>query len=103
AVLRELSTRLPPTLRLDLDELTVEPESLALHGRTDSFDAVDALRRALAASPLLGEVTADETRSTVDGRQVEFRLHAARRSAVGAGASARSSGRRPPSRGPPPA
>src|SRR5439155_1238884 len=67
-VLRELSARVPPALRLDLDELAVERDSVLLHGRAESFDAVDALRRALSASPLLADVTAGETRTTVDGR-----------------------------------
>ena len=83
-VLRELSARVPPALRLDLDELAVERDGILLHGRAESFDAVDALRRALAASPLLADVTADETRTTVDGRRVEFRLRAARKPALGA-------------------
>ena len=78
-VLRELSTRVPATLALDLDELVVEPDGVRLHGRTDSFGTVDALRTALAGSPLLSDVTAEETRATVDGRHVEFRLHAVRR------------------------
>jgi len=83
-VLRELSGRVPPALRLDLDELAVERDGILLHGRAESFDTVDALRRALAASPLLADVTADETRTTVDGRRVEFRLRAARKPALGA-------------------
>jgi hypothetical protein len=83
ALLRELSTRVPSSLRLDLDELVIDGEELRLHGRTESFDAVDGLRRALAASPLLADVRADETRTTVDGRRVEFRLRAARRPAGG--------------------
>ena len=82
-VLRDLSTRVPPTLALDLDELVVEPEGVRLHGRTDSFGTVDALRAALAGSPLLSEVTAEETRAAVDGRHVEFRLRAARRAGGG--------------------
>src|SRR5206468_4138389 len=77
-VLRELSARVPPALRLDLDELSIERDGVLLHGRAESFDAVDALRRALSASPLLADVTAGETRTTVDGRGVEFRLRAAR-------------------------
>ncbi len=82
-LLRELSARVPPAMRLDLDELTVAPDAVLLHGRCDSFEAVDLLRRALATSPYLGEVTAEETRTTVDGRHVEFRLRAARRAATG--------------------
>jgi len=83
-VLRELSARVPPALRLDLDELAVERDGILVHGRAESFDAVDALRRALAASPLLADVTAYETRTTVDGRRVEFRLRAARKPTLGA-------------------
>ena len=59
-------------------------DTLTLHGRADSFDGVEALRRALAASPLLADVASDETRTTVDGRQVEFRVQAARRPPGGA-------------------
>jgi Tfp pilus assembly protein PilN len=77
--LRELSTRVPAGLRLDLDELVIDADGVRLHGRGDSFDSVDALRRALATAPGLADVTADETRTTVDGRRVEFRLHATRR------------------------
>src|SRR5437899_1360938 len=72
-VLRELSTRVPGTVSLDLDQLTVDGDALDLRGRAASFDTVEALRRALASTPFLTEVTADETRSTVDGRGVEFR------------------------------
>jgi hypothetical protein len=83
-VLRELSTRVPDTLRLDLDELVVEPDVIRLHGRGQSFDTVEALRAALLSSPLVREVQADETRTTVDGTGVEFRLRAVRRTAMGA-------------------
>src|SRR5437870_1309197 len=78
-ILREVSSRVPPSVSLDLDQLTIEGERLDLRGHAASFDTVDALRRALASAPFLSDVTADETRATVDGRGVEFRLHAARR------------------------
>ena len=78
-VLRELSTRVPTTVGLDLDQLTIDADALDLRGRAASFETVDALRRTLAATAFLTEVTADETRATVDGRGVEFRLRAARR------------------------
>ena len=83
-VLRELSARVPDALRLDLDELVIEPDVVRLHGQAESFDAVEGLRAALAASPMMREVVADETRTTVDGKRVEFRLRAVRRTAVGA-------------------
>ncbi len=83
ALLREASARVPAAIHLDLDELVVEPQALRLGGRAASFEAVEALRRALAASPLLASVAAEETRATVDGRGVEFRLRAERRTAPG--------------------
>jgi hypothetical protein len=83
-MLRELSVRVPDSLHLDLDELVIEPEAIRLHGRGQSFDAVEALRAALAGSPLISEVHADDTRTTVDGTGVEFRLRAVRRAALGA-------------------
>ncbi|MCW5893626.1 MAG: PilN domain-containing protein [bacterium] len=73
-VLRDLSSRVPAALALDLDEVGIDGETVRMHGRCAAFDAVDALRRALAASPFVREVIAEETRSTVDGRGVEFRL-----------------------------
>jgi Tfp pilus assembly protein PilN len=83
ALLRETSARVPAAVHLDLDELVVEPGALRLRGRAPSFDAVEAFRRALAASPLLASVAAEEARAAVDGHGVEFRLRAERRSAPG--------------------
>jgi len=83
ALLREASSRVPASIHLDVDELVVEPQALRLAGRAASFEAVEALRRALASSPLLAGVAAEETRATVDGRGVEFRLRAERRTAPG--------------------
>ncbi|TMA39452.1 MAG: hypothetical protein E6J79_03330 [Deltaproteobacteria bacterium] len=78
-VLRELSTRV--TVGLDLDQLTIDADAVDLRGRAASFETVETLRRTLADAPFLTEVTADETRATVDGRGVEFRLRAVRRPA----------------------
>jgi hypothetical protein len=83
ALLRETSARVPASLRLDLDELVVEPGALRLGGRATSFEAVEAVRQALAGSALLASVVAEEARATVDGRGVEFRLRAERRTTPG--------------------
>ncbi|TMA60579.1 MAG: PilN domain-containing protein [Deltaproteobacteria bacterium] len=75
----ELSTRV--TVGLDLDQLTIDADAVDLRGRAASFETVETLRRTLADAPFLTEVTAYETRATVDGRGVEFRLRAVRRPA----------------------
>jgi hypothetical protein len=79
ALLREIALRAPATPRVELDDIALDGETLRLRGRSPSFDGVEALRRALAASPLLADVVAEETRAAVDGRKVEFRLRATRR------------------------
>lgn len=82
-LLREASARIPASVRLDLERLVVEPGLLRLEGRAADFDAVETVRRALAGSPLLADVAAEEARATVDGRGVAFRLRAARRAGGG--------------------
>lgn len=84
ALLRELSARTPATVRLDLDELVVTGDVVRLHGRADGYGDVDTVRRALAAAPGLAEVTADESRATVDGHGVEFAIRARWRPVAGA-------------------
>lgn len=81
--LREASTRLPSDIRLEVDELVVDGARFRLHGRTDSYEHVDALRRALAGARTLTDVRADDTHTGVDGGTVEFTLQATRRAAEG--------------------
>ncbi len=76
ALLRELSQRVPASVHLDLDELTLDGDVLRLHGRAEGFEAIDLLQRALATAPGLRDVAAEDSRATVDGRGVEFALRA---------------------------
>ncbi|HXJ37401.1 MAG TPA: PilN domain-containing protein [Candidatus Eisenbacteria bacterium] len=84
ALLRELSQRVPASVHLDLDELTLDGDVLRLHGRAEGFEAIDVLQRALAAAPGLRDVAAEDSRATVDGRGVEFALRATWGPSVGA-------------------
>jgi Tfp pilus assembly protein PilN len=83
-LLRELTTRLPTDLRLELDELTIEGDVVRLHGRTDRFEAVDAVTRALAGSSTLRDVVAEDSRAAPDGRGIGFAVRAIWRPALGA-------------------
>lgn len=73
---REVSDRIPPGLIVDLSRLTFDGEDLQLAGTAPTFESVDTLRRALAASARLRDVTTDEVRTTVAGDRVGFRLRA---------------------------
>jgi Tfp pilus assembly protein PilN len=83
-LLRELSTRVPATIVVELDQLTVDGDVVRLHGRAASYETVDTVTRALGASPALRDVTAEESRAAVDGRGVEFGLRASWRAVAGA-------------------
>jgi hypothetical protein len=84
ALLREISARVPTDVGLDLDELALDGDVLRLHGRTDRFESIDVLTRALGTSALLHDVTTEDSRAAIDGRGVEFGLRATWRPAVGA-------------------
>ena len=84
ALLRELSARVPADVRLGVDELAVEGDVLRLRGRTDRFESVDAVTRALATSASLHDVVAEDSRAAVDGNGIEFRVRATWRPALGA-------------------
>jgi Tfp pilus assembly protein PilN len=83
-LLREISARLPSDLRLALDELSLDGDVLRVRGRTDRFESIDVVARALAGSAALHDVAAEESRAAVDGNGVEFGLRATWRPAVGA-------------------
>jgi type II secretion system protein L len=83
-LLRELSTRVPATVTVELDQLTVDGDVVRLHGRATSYETVDAFARALGGSPALRDVAAEESRAAVDGRGVEFGLRASWHAVAGA-------------------
>lgn len=83
SLLRELSERMPE-VRLEVDELALDGDVLRLRGRTDRFETVDAITRALASASGLSDVAAEESRAAIDGRGVEFAVRATWRPPVGA-------------------
>ena len=73
AVLRELSTRVPASLRVEIDDLTINGAVVELSASTASYDNVVRLQNALAASPLLSDVTINNTRQGLNNT-VQFKL-----------------------------
>jgi Tfp pilus assembly protein PilN len=67
---------MPPGLRVDVEELRLDVDHLRLDGRAPTYEAVDSLRRALAASPRLRDVGTEDVHATIDGARVVFRLRA---------------------------
>ena len=76
-VLFTLSTfvkQLPPGTMIKVRELTVDGAVILMEGETSSFDAVERIKQAFAASPRLAEVSVTETRVGASPNQVVFRI-----------------------------
>lgn len=71
--LREFSARVPASLKFEVDNLTINGDTIELSASTASYDSVVGLQSALAASPLLDDVTINNTRQG-SNNTVQFRL-----------------------------
>lgn len=75
SVLQEVSATLPArdAVTLDIDELTIAAGRIRMSGRTNSFEAVDQIKSALAKSPRLQNVATENVRKGV-GDQIKFEI-----------------------------
>ena len=63
----------PPSLPIEVDDLTISGEVIELSASTASYDNIVRLQNAFAASPVLSEVTIDNTRQGANNT-VQFKL-----------------------------
>ncbi|MFQ6112435.1 MAG: PilN domain-containing protein, partial [Nitrospinota bacterium] len=73
-ILRELSSRLPRSLPVQLQEVSIDDKGISLSGTTNSFDSVNRLQRHLQGSPFFGEVKIASARAGAGGRGISFRM-----------------------------
>jgi Fimbrial assembly protein (PilN) len=73
-LLRELSTRVPASLPVQVDHLTITPETIELSGTTASYHDVAQLKEALAASPLFPTVKIGHPKIGPDNNTIVFTL-----------------------------
>jgi Tfp pilus assembly protein PilN len=72
-ILREVSARVPASLSVEVDNLTINGDAVELSASAASYDNVVSLQSAFAASPLLDDVTVSNTRQG-SNNTVQFRL-----------------------------
>ena len=72
-ILREFSARVPASLKVEVDNLTINDDTIELSASAASYENVVSLQNALAASPLLDDVTINNTRQG-SNNTVQFRL-----------------------------
>jgi general secretion pathway protein L len=73
-VLRALTIAVPKDVTLDVEELSLDGETVRLRGSTVSYEAVEAVKRGLAARSEFRNVETKDVRTSVDGQRVDFRL-----------------------------
>jgi general secretion pathway protein L len=73
-LLRQLSSTLPEQVNLDLDEWTLDDESVRLRGTTTSFDAAETIKTAAAGLGVFREVQLKDVKTTAGGKKVSFAL-----------------------------
>lgn len=72
-ILRELSG-LPAQLPIEVEELTCGSDEVLFSGTTNSFEAVNRIRDQLAQSTLFAGAEVAESRKSLDGSRIEFRI-----------------------------
>ena len=72
-ILREISTRIPASIVVNVDNLTIATDITDLSGTTTSYDDVQKLKDALEASPYFTTVKINNTKADVDNK-IAFKL-----------------------------
>jgi len=72
-LLREITRAVPAGTPFVIEEMTVDEQGVRMRARTDTYESVDVVRRALEAVPALGSPDVRDVKTGVDGK-VEFRV-----------------------------
>lgn len=71
-IMRSILAAVPERVPFEVDDFALDPDGLRLHARTDSYESVDVIKRALQDVPGARDAEVKDVKTGVDGR-VEFR------------------------------
>lgn len=71
-VLRAISEAVPKSIRVVAEEYLMDADAVRVKGNTDSFEAVDSIKRQMQSTGLFSEVKVNEAKAAKEG--VDFRL-----------------------------
>lgn len=71
-VLRLIDKAVPPTTPFEIEELSIDAETVRFRGRTDTYESVDVIKRSLHALPGATEPDVRDVKKGIDDR-IEFR------------------------------
>jgi general secretion pathway protein L len=75
-VMRTITSAIPDSIKIDTDEYAMDPESVRMKAKTDSFEAVDTIKQQLLNTHYFADVQVKDVKSAPDGK-VDFRLQLA--------------------------
>ena len=72
-VARTISTAIPDSLKIDIDEYVMDPEGVRIKAKTDSFETADAVKQGLLNTHYFADVQVKDVKAGQDGK-VDFRI-----------------------------
>jgi type IV pilus assembly protein PilM len=78
-LLREVSLRIPMSLKMVLTELEIDRKSIRVAGETDSFENIDKVKEKLLLAPLFGDFKLLGAKQNSKSRLIEFRFRMERK------------------------
>jgi len=79
-ILREMSSRAPKDIRVDIRELNIDLTKIRLLADTESLEAVDKIVSELRKAEIFSDISVLDTRRSADGNSVNFQLSLSLRS-----------------------
>lgn len=73
-ILREISAGMPKDVKVDVTELSVDPEQISLRGKTPTLDGVDKIVAGIKNSADIKDVKVIDTSKSADQKSFEFQL-----------------------------
>lgn len=73
-VMRTLATAIPTDLKIDIDDYVMDPEGIRAKAKSDSFEAVDAIKQQIANTHAFADVQVKDVKAAPDGKGIDFRL-----------------------------
>ena len=73
-VLRDVSKRIDKSLGVYMTRIVIDPETVRISGRADSFNTVDSMKNGLESSAYYSSVTISSANIDKKGKQVQFEI-----------------------------
>jgi general secretion pathway protein L len=66
---------MPADIRIEVQDLSYNPEAIRLDGFTVSFDAANQMAKSLEKSPLFEKAQIADAKMSLEGDRVDFRIN----------------------------